>query len=46
LWDIAVITLCLGGLASSGIGLFLGAKRLLRMAGKGKPVVNQKSAAL
>jgi hypothetical protein len=46
LWDIAVITLCLGGLASSGIGLFLGIKRLLRMAGKGKPVVNQKSAAL
>ena len=36
-WDIAVITLCLGGLASSGIGLFLGVKRLLRMAGKANP---------
>ena len=30
LWDIGVITLCLGGLASSGIGLFLGIKRLRR----------------
>jgi hypothetical protein len=31
LWDIVVITLLLGGLASSGIGLFLGIKRLLRL---------------
>jgi hypothetical protein len=38
LWDIAVITLCLGGLASSGIGLFLGVKRLLRLAGKANSV--------
>ena len=38
LWDIAVIALCLGGLASSGIGLLLGIKRLLRMAGKANPV--------
>jgi hypothetical protein len=30
LWDIGVIALCLGGLASSGIGLFLGIKRLKR----------------
>ena len=33
-WDIGVIALCLGGLASSGIGLFLGVKRLLRLSGK------------
>lgn len=38
LWDIAVITLCLGGLASSGIGLYLGVKRLLRLIGKANPV--------
>jgi hypothetical protein len=31
LWDIAVITLLLGGLASSSIGLFLGIKRLFRL---------------
>jgi hypothetical protein len=30
LWDIGVIMLLLGGLASSSIGLFLGIKRLLR----------------
>ena len=30
LWDIGMITLCLGGLASSGIGLFLGIKRVGR----------------
>jgi uncharacterized iron-regulated membrane protein len=30
LWDIAVVTLLLGGLASSGIGLFLGIKRIWR----------------
>jgi len=30
LWDIGVITLLLGGLASSSIGLFLGLKRLWR----------------
>ena len=30
LWDIGVITLLLGGLASSGIGLFLGIKRMWR----------------
>jgi PepSY-associated TM region len=30
LWDIVVITLLLGGLASSGIGLFLGIKRMWR----------------
>jgi PepSY-associated TM region len=34
LWDIGVITLCLGGLASSSIGLFLGIKRLLRLIGR------------
>jgi hypothetical protein len=38
LWDIGVITLCLGGLASSGIGLFLGVRRLMRMAGKANSV--------
>jgi hypothetical protein len=32
LWDIGVITLSLGGLASSSIGLFLGIKRLRRGA--------------
>jgi hypothetical protein len=32
LWDIGVITLSLGGLASSSIGLFLGIKRLRRNA--------------
>lgn len=31
LWDIAVITLLLGGLTSSGIGLFLGVKRISRL---------------
>ncbi len=30
LWDIGMLTLLLGGLASSGIGLFLGMKRLWR----------------
>lgn len=30
LWDIVVISLCLGGLATSCIGLFLGVKRLHR----------------
>jgi hypothetical protein len=35
LWDIAVITLLLGGLASSSIGLFLGIKRLLRLRTRG-----------
>jgi PepSY-associated TM region len=38
LWDIAVITLLLGGLASSSIGLFLAIKRLLRLTGKTKAV--------
>jgi hypothetical protein len=32
LWDIGVIALCLGGATSSGIGLYLGVKRLLRNA--------------
>jgi hypothetical protein len=30
LWDVGMITLCLGGLFSSAIGLFLGVKRLGR----------------
>jgi hypothetical protein len=29
-WDVGMIALCLGGLASSGIGLFLGFRRLRR----------------
>jgi len=32
LWDVGMITLCLGGLASSGIGLLLGIRRLRRGA--------------
>jgi uncharacterized iron-regulated membrane protein len=32
LWDIVMITLCLGGLTSSGLGLFLGARRMRRRA--------------
>jgi hypothetical protein len=32
LWDIGMIALCLGGLASSGIGLFMGIKRMRRAA--------------
>jgi uncharacterized iron-regulated membrane protein len=32
LWDIGMIALCLGGLASSGIGLALGVKRMRRAA--------------
>jgi hypothetical protein len=32
LWDVGVIALSIGGIASSGIGLFIGMKRLLRMA--------------
>jgi len=31
-WDVAMILLCLGGLASSGIGLMLGIRRLRRGA--------------
>jgi hypothetical protein len=31
LWDAGMIALCLGGLASSGIGLFLGLRRLRRV---------------
>jgi hypothetical protein len=34
LWDIGMIVLCLGALASSAIGLWLGAKRLRRDAGR------------
>jgi hypothetical protein len=30
LWDIGMITLCLGGFASSGIGLLLAVKRVRR----------------
>lgn len=30
LWDVGMIALCLGGLASSGLGLFLGIRRLRR----------------
>jgi uncharacterized iron-regulated membrane protein len=32
LWDVGMIALCLGGLASSGIGLALGVKRMRRAA--------------
>lgn len=32
LWDIGIIEFCLGGLTSSGIGLWLGIKRLLQMS--------------
>jgi hypothetical protein len=32
LWDVGVILLSLGGIASSGIGLFIGIKRLIRKA--------------
>ena len=32
LWDVGMIALCLGGLASSGIGLLLGIRRLRRAA--------------
>ena len=35
LWDIGVLTLMLGGLASSAIGLYLGIKRLRRSARQG-----------
>ena len=31
-WDVAMILLCLGGLASSGIGLLFGIRRLRRGA--------------
>ena len=31
LWDIGIIALCLGGLTSSGIGLWLGIKRIVQM---------------
>jgi uncharacterized iron-regulated membrane protein len=34
LWDIGMIALCLGGLASSGIGLALGIKRMRRAASR------------
>ena len=34
LWDIGMIALCLGGLASSGIGLFMGVKRMRRAASR------------
>ena len=34
LWDIGVITLMLGGLASSGIGLWVGAGRIRRAVGR------------
>jgi hypothetical protein len=30
LWDIVMLLLCFGGLASSGIGAYLGTKRLIR----------------
>jgi uncharacterized iron-regulated membrane protein len=33
-WDVTMIALCLGGLASSGIGLFLGVRRMRRAAGR------------
>ena len=32
LWDVGMIALCLGGLASSGIGLLLGIRRMRRGA--------------
>src|SRR5678815_424140 len=31
-WDITMIALCLGGLASSGIGMYLGIRRMRRAA--------------
>ena len=34
LWDIGMIALSLGGLASSGIGLWLGLKRVRRALGR------------
>jgi hypothetical protein len=34
LWDVGMIALCLGGLASSGIGLLLGVRRLRRSAAR------------
>lgn len=37
LWDIVMLVLLLGGLASSAIGLYLGAKRLLRSLVRGLP---------
>ncbi|HZF28256.1 MAG TPA: PepSY domain-containing protein [Gammaproteobacteria bacterium] len=39
LWDVGMIALCLGALASSGIGLWLGLKRLRRdLAGLVRPI--------
>lgn len=35
LWDVGVIALLLGGLATSGLGLFLGVRRLRRTWGRG-----------
>ena len=32
LWDVGMITLCLGGLLSSGVGFLLSLKRLIRAA--------------
>ena len=37
LWDIGVIALSLGGLASSGIGLWLGLRRMRRALGRLRP---------
>ena len=34
LWDVGMIAPCLGGLASSGIGLLMGVKRLRRTASR------------
>jgi hypothetical protein len=49
LWDIGVIVLSIGGTLSSGIGLFIGAKRLVRKARKasrsGRPVQTQTPVA-
>ncbi|MDE2903360.1 MAG: hypothetical protein OXP73_10075, partial [Chloroflexota bacterium] len=38
LWDIGVIALSIGGLASSGIGLWLGCGRIRRAVGRGLPL--------
>ena len=35
LWDIVMLVLCLGGLASSGIGAYLGINRMRRSAARG-----------